>query len=391
MAGNKIVIGVAGAGTMGAGIAQIAASSGHKVIVYDLNDGALRAALRQIDGNLGKQLERQSKSFEDRRMTIARIETTGTLDRLSECEFVVEAVVEELFAKKELLRRLEKVVSSTCVLSTNTSSLSVTAISSALQARERFLGTHFFNPATVMPLVEFVRTEATSDQTIRSARETIEGWGKLSVIVQDTPGFVVNRIARPFYIEALKILEEGVADVATIDSAMRQIGGFKMGPFELMDLIGNDVNYAVSESIFASFYYDPRFRPSHIQRRMVEAGHLGRKSGRGFYEYNGHFQKPQPGTDQTQAQAIADRILFMIFNEAADAVLHRIASVVEIDLAMVKAANYPHGPLQWADEAGINNVVAGLEALQDEFGDDRYRANPLLKRMAKAGDKFYRS
>ena len=389
MRGNEIVIGVAGAGTMGAGIAQAAAASEHPVILFDVSKSALDTSLTRIEESVNRRYERQQISNEQRRSLLSRLEMTSSLEKLSECSLVIEAIFEDLQTKRELLKRLEEVVRADCTLGTNTSSLSVTSISSVLQIRDRFLGTHFFNPAAIMPLVELVRTDATSERALANARETIEGWGKLTITLPDTPGFIVNRVARPFYLEALKMLEEGVADIATIDWAMRECKGFKMGPFELMDLIGNDVNYAVSESIFTSFYYVPRFRPSYVQRQLVQAGNLGRKTGKGFYDYGGHASKLQPTKDAKLAEEIGCRILFMIFNEAADAVFHRIASPADIDRAMVKAVNYPRGPLLWADEIGISEIVHGLEALQSDFGDDRYRPNPLLKRMMKSGETFY--
>jgi 3-hydroxybutyryl-CoA dehydrogenase len=389
MEGNEIVVGVAGAGTMGTGIAQIAAAAGHQVILFDIQAQALKSSVQQIESNLVHQLQRNRITSEVLNATLARILTDQDLKRFSQCLFVIEAVAEELTTKQDLLRKIEEIVDPLCTLGTNTSSLSVTAISSVLQNRDRCLGMHFFNPAVVMPLVELVRTTATSERIFAQARTTIEQWGKLTVSVMDTPGFIVNRIARPFYLEALKILEEGSADIATIDWAMRECAGFKMGPFELMDLIGTDVNYTVSESIFTAFHFEPRFRPSHLQRQLVEAGKLGRKTGKGYYDYSEHAPRPQPVEDRTLGEKIANRITLMIFNEAAHALSHHIASIEEIDLAMMKAASYPRGPLRWADEIGIKQVVTGLQALQDEFRDDRYRPNPLLERMMKTGEHFY--
>jgi 3-hydroxybutyryl-CoA dehydrogenase len=196
-------------------------------------------------------------------------------------------------------------------------------------------------------------------------------------------------VARPFYGESLRVYEEGIADIATIDWAMKELGGFKMGPFELMDLIGNDVNYAVTRSVFEALYYDPRYRPSLTQRRMVEANRLGRKTGRGYYDYRNGAEKPAPTLDRTLGGQILDRVLAMLINEAADAVLLRIASPHDIDLAMTKGVNYPKGLLAWADELGISTVYERLVALQDEYGEDRYRPSALLKRMAREGKRFY--
>ncbi len=391
MGGEKLTVGVAGAGTMGTGIAQAAAAAGYPVILFDIDAGKLDTARSQIGNNLSRLVDRGSLARAQADSALSRIETAAIIGRSSGCGLVIEAILEDLAAKKELLRSIEMVLGPSSLIGTNTSSLSVTTISSALKRRERFLGLHFFNPPTVMPLVEVVRTNETSENILNRARRIIEDWGKTTVAVQDTPGFIVNRIARPFYLEALKMLEEGVADIATIDWAMRECGGFKMGPFELMDLIGNDVNYAVSESIFASFYFDPRFRPSYTQRRLVESGLLGRKTGKGFYDYAKDAVTPRPFEERILGEKIARRIILMILNEAADAVLHKIADNEEIDLAMVKGANYPQGPLRWADAIGIVDVARELAALQNEFGDDRYRPNPLIKRMAKSGERFYRS
>jgi 3-hydroxybutyryl-CoA dehydrogenase len=208
------------------------------------------------------------------------------------------------------------------------------------------------------------------------------------VVASDTPGFIVNRIARPFYGEAIRILEEGVADVATIDWAVRELGGFRMGPFELMDFIGNDVNYAVTRSVFEGFFYDPRYRPSLTQRRLVEAGFLGRKSGRGYYDYRANGAPPAPREDRALGQRIVDRILAMLVNEAVDAVFLRVASPADIDLAMTKGVNYPKGLLAWGDELGLDWVLRSIEDLQDVYGEDRYRPSPLLKRMVADGSRF---
>ena len=212
--------------------------------------------------------------------------------------------------------------------------------------------------------------------------------GKVSGRAAD-PGFIVNRVARPFYGESLRVYEEGIADIATIDWAMKELGGFRMGPFELMDLIGNDVNYAVTRSVFEAFYYDPRYRPSLTQRRMVEAGRLGRKTGVGYYDYRNGAEKPQPRTDRAAGTQILNRVLAMLINEAADAVHLRVASASDVDLAMVKGVNYPKGLLAWADEIGVVTVYERLVALQEEYGEDRYRPSTLLKRMAREGRTFH--
>ena len=238
-----------------------------------------------------------------------------------------------------------------------------------------------------MPLVEIIPAVQTSDKTLNAAKSIIDEWGKVTVIVKDTPGFIVNRVARPFYGEALRIYEEGITDFATIDWALKEMGGFRMGPFELMDYIGNDINYTVTESVFTSFYFDPRYKPSFTQKRMMEAGFLGRKSGRGYYDYNSEF--PKANEDRDLGKQILWRVLSMLINEATDALFLNIASKEDIDLAMTKGVNYPKGLLSWADELGLSNVLNQLEELYSEYGEDRYRPSPLLRRMVKENKTFY--
>ena len=232
------------------------------------------------------------------------------------------------------------------------------------------------------------KTKKSSKLALKKAKSIIDDWGKVTVIAKDTPGFIVNRVARPFYGEAIRIYEEGVADFATIDWAMREVGGFRMGPFELMDYIGNDINYTVTETVFASFYFDPRYKPSFTQKRMMEAGYLGRKSGRGYYNYSTK-NTPKVNEDKELGKIILWRVIAMLINEAADALFLKIATKEDIDLAMTKGVNYPKGLLAWADEIGIDNVLKQLEDLQAEYGEDRYRPSPLLKRMVKENKTFY--
>jgi 3-hydroxybutyryl-CoA dehydrogenase len=229
----------------------------------------------------------------------------------------------------------------------------------------------------------------TSDTTLKSAKDLIDSWKKVTVITKDTPGFIVNRVARPFYGEALRIYEEGIADMATIDWAMKEIGGFKMGPFELMDYIGNDINYTVTETVFTAFYFDPRYRPSFTQKRMMEANYLGRKTGRGYYNYAEGAAMPEPDKNQVVGEAIVWRILIMLINEAVDALHLNIASKQDIDLAMTKGVNYPKGLLKWADEKGIQNVLDGLDKLYLAYHEERYRASVLLRQKAAFQQSFY--
>jgi 3-hydroxybutyryl-CoA dehydrogenase len=236
-----------------------------------------------------------------------------------------------------------------------------------------------------MPLVEIVRGQATSGALVDAAGALVQRWGKTAVVAADTPGFIVNRVARPFYGEALRILDEGIADCATIDWAMRTLGGFRMGPFELMDLIGNDVNFAVTSAVYEGFFFDPRYKPSLTQRRLVDANLLGRKTGRGYYDYRDGAVRPVPREDPTLGRAILDRVLAMLINEAVDAVFWGVATPADLDVAMVKGVNYPRGLIAWAEELGYRVVLARLEGLQAEYGEDRYRPSPLLRRLAASG------
>jgi len=376
-------VGVLGAGTMGAGIAQVAAQNGCEVVLVDLNQEMLTKAENNLDKVLARLVEKGTVSEDDKINIQGRITySTDTKDfKLS--KIVIEAIVEKLEVKHNVFANLESIVSDDCILASNTSSLSIASIGSVLKNASRIVGIHFFNPAPLMPLVEIIPAVQTSDATLNTAKNLIDSWGKVTVLCKDTPGFIVNRVARPFYGEALRIYEEGIADFATIDWAMTELGGFKMGPFTLMDYIGNDVNYAVTESVFAAFYYDPRFKPSFTQRRHAEAGFLGRKSGRGYYNYAEGVIQPEPNKDAVLGQQILDRILAMLINEAYDAVFMQVASSEDVDKAMTKGVNYPKGLLVWAEEIGLKKVLNQLETLFTEYGEDRYRPNPLLRRMVK--------
>ncbi len=385
----KEKIGVLGAGTMGAGIAQVASQSGHPVVLVDLNTEQLQKAKANLAKTLSKLIEK-GKITEDQKNDIEnRIEYASDIKHFSGSSLIIEAIVEDLAIKHKVFETLENVVSENCILASNTSSLSIASIGSVLKKSDRVIGIHFFNPAPLMPLVEVIPAVQTGLETLESSVELIKSWGKTVVVCKDTPGFIVNRVARPFYGEALRIYEEGIADFATIDWAMTHFGGFKMGPFTLMDYIGNDVNYAVTESVFQAFYYDPRFKPSFTQKRHREAGFLGRKSGRGYYDYSEGSVIPSPTEDEDLGKQIFNRILVMLINEAIDAVFMNVASKEDIDLAMTKGVNYPKGLLLWADQLGLKNVLGDLERLFLEYGEDRYRPNPLLKRMVKENEIFF--
>lgn len=367
-------IGVIGSGAMGSGIAQVAAQAGHDVVVYDQQKSALDRAESNLKATLAKLVEKGKLSAEDSTNMIGRIAFREKLEALASSELVIEAIVENLEVKKTVFRSLEALVSDTCILASNTSSLSITAIASACHKPERFVGIHFFNPAPLMPLVEIIPALQTAASVVNVSASIIKSWGKVPVVCKDTPGFIVNRVARPFYSEALRIFDEGLADIATIDQAMRNMG-FRMGPFELMDMIGHDVNYAVTESVFTAMYFDPRYRPSITQKKLVEAGWLGRKSGRGFYQYAEGTEKPVASTDEALLGRIGNRVLTMLINEAYDAVYYGVASADDIDLAMTKGVNYPKGLIAWGKEIGLTQIRTNLVQLHERYGEDRYRVS----------------
>lgn len=376
-------IGVLGAGTMGSGIAQVAAQNGHETILVDVSQEILDKAESNLNKVLARLVEKDTITPDEKINIQGRISYSREMIDFKNCSLVIEAIVEKLEIKHQVFSKIESFVSEDCVLATNTSSLSVASIGSALKNPKRIIGIHFFNPAPLMPLVEIIPAVQTSEKTLHDTNNLISKWGKVTVICKDTPGFIVNRVARPFYGEALRIYEEGIADFATIDWAMTTLGGFKMGPFTLMDYIGNDVNYAVTESVFTAFYFDPRFKPSFTQKRHSEAGYFGRKTGRGFYNYAEGSIQPEPIRDEVLGQSIVDRILAMLINEAFDAVYMQVASTDDVDIAMTKGVNYPKGLLAWADEIGLAKVLDQLEVLFAEYGEDRYRPNVLLRRKAK--------
>lgn len=380
---------VIGAGTMGTGIAQVAATAGWDVVINDANHEMMEMASQNFVKIMNRLVEKEKIPQEEADKILGRVDFTDNKHYFENSDLVIEAIVENLEIKQKVFKVVESIVRPDTIIASNTSSLSLASIGSVLHDPSRFVGIHFFNPAPLMPLVEIIPAVQTKQETTAQAKEWIDSWKKLTVLAKDTPGFIVNRVARPFYGESLRIYEEGVADIATIDWAMKELGGFRMGPFELMDFIGNDINYTVTETVFQSFFYDPRYKPSFTQKRMSEAGFLGRKSGRGYYDYSEGAEKPAPTEDKELGQQILDRVLAMLINEAADALFLNIASREDIDTAMTKGVNYPKGLLQWADEKGIDWCVEKMDTLYEEYREDRYRCSPLLRRMNEKGENFY--
>ncbi|MFN3875468.1 MAG: 3-hydroxyacyl-CoA dehydrogenase NAD-binding domain-containing protein [Flavobacteriales bacterium] len=384
----QLRIAVIGAGTMGSGIAQVAAQAGHAVMLYDTRREAVDKAMAALRATLGRLVEKGRLTPEQVNGITGRIAPASDLHALAGSGLAIEAIVEDLGIKQKLFAELEALLAPEAVLATNTSSLSVTAIAAACGSPERVIGLHFFNPAPLLPLVEVVPGLATAPGLGARMCALMQAWGKAPVLCKDTPGFIVNRVARPFYGESIRLFEEGIADMPVIDAALRG-AGFRMGPFELMDLIGNDVNFTVTKTVWEAFHYDPRYKPSLTQQRQVESRRLGRKTGRGYYDYSEGAAMPATAVEPALAAAIVERVLAMLINEAADALFWGIASAQDIDLAMTKGVNYPKGLLAWADELGAGHWLGVLERLQGEYGEDRYRPSPLLRRMAREGRRFH--
>ena len=378
-------VAVLGAGAMGTGIGQIAVQNGCHVVYYDSFPGATDRSKSSIEKIFARLVEKGKITSEQKEEMLGRMQWSADVDAVSGADLVVEAVIEDLDVKKDLFAKVEPLLRSDAWLCTNTSSLSIAALSSGLTHPERFGGLHFFNPAPLMPLVEVVPGVKTGDDFTETMEALMLEWGKVPVVAKDTPGFIVNKVARPFYSEAIKLYEEGVASVAEIDAAVKSIG-FRMGPFELTDLIGHDVNYTVTETVWSQFFYDPRFRPSITQKRLKEAGLFGRKTGRGFYNYASGMDaavvaQEEVVIDPMLSEKIVERILCLIINEALDAVWQGIASPENVDLAMTKGVNYPKGPIEWGREMGWDQVLGTLKRCHKHYGDDRYRPCPLLRHL----------
>jgi len=460
---------VLGAGTMGAGIAQLACRAGARTLLHDPLPQALESGAERVRAGLRKEAEKGRLTEQEAAAAAERLQVADSLEQLAPCELVIEAAPEWVELKRELYERLSEIVGAECVLATNTSSLPVTGIAAAATHPERVVGMHFFNPAPLMRLLEVVAGELSGERALRLAQATGEAMGKDVIRASDGPGFLVNRCNRPFGLEALRLLQERIADVPTIDTICRLGGGFRMGPFELMDLVGVDTGFEISQSFYALSFGEPRWRPSPIAARYAAAGLHGRKTGRGYYDYSGDgsHRAPDPQAPPQTAGAriggegpladalralVADtenlagapevvvdglggtvagepfyalvplalvevtgeagehafrglglhtvgvppcpggvlgRIVCQLVNECAFALGEGVGSARDIDTGIVLGLNYPRGPLEWADALGPRNVLAVLEALCDEYREERYRPAPALRRVARAGGRFH--
>jgi 3-hydroxybutyryl-CoA dehydrogenase len=389
------VIGVLGAGTMGSGIAQLACRSGARTLLHDPIPEALQRGLERARDGLQKEAAKGRLTQEEAQAGIERLEAVDDLAAFAPCELVIEAVPERLDLKHDLYRQLSEIVSEECVLATNTSSLLVTAIAAGARSPERVVGMHFFNPAPIMRLLEVVAGEQSSEDALALAHETGEAMGKTVIRAQDGPGFLVNRCNRPFGLEALRLLQERIADIETIDRIIRVEGGFRMGPFELMDLVGVDTGLEISKSFYEQSFGEPRWRPSPIAARYVAAGRHGRKTGRGYYDYSSDPYRPPdpdpPAGDAADAKVrpaaggVLERIVCQVINECAFALGEGVGSAEDIDTGMVLGLNYPRGPLAWADEIGLDHVLAVLDGLCEQYREERYRPAPVLRSLVRAG------
>jgi 3-hydroxybutyryl-CoA dehydrogenase len=375
-------VGIAGAGTMGTGIAQVAALGGFEARLHDPEPEALRTGLERVRAALEKGAAKGLWSAENAAAAGERLMAAATLEDLGGCELVVEAAPERLELKRELFGRLAEICGAEVILATNTSSLPVGAIAAAVPHPDRVCGMHFFNPPALMRLVEVVAADLTAEDCVDAVARAAEAMGRTPVRCTDSPGFIVNRCNRPFTLESLRILDEGIAAHDQIDAILRDDGGYRMGPFELMDLIGVDVNLAVARSFYAQ-RAEPRWRPHAIQERMVAAGRLGRKSGRGFYDYPD--ERPPPALPPREVrEAVLERIVCQLANEAAFAVGEGVAGPEEIDAAMRLGLNHPRGPFEWVHELGPSRVLATLERLRAGHDDERYEPAPVLRELAGA-------
>jgi 3-hydroxybutyryl-CoA dehydrogenase len=386
---------------MGSGIAQLACRSGARTLLHDPIPQALERGLARARDGLQKEAARGRLTEDEAQTASEHLQAVDDLAAFAPCELVIEAVPERLELKHELYRQLSEIVGEQCVLASNTSSLLVTAIAAGASNPERVVGMHFFNPAPVMRLLEVVAGVESSSEALALATATGEAMGKTVIVAKDGPGFIVNRCNRPFGLEALRILQERIADIETIDRIVRIEGGFRMGPFELMDLVGVDTGLEISKSFYEQSFYEPRWQPSPITVRYVAAGLHGRKTGRGYYDYSSDPYRPaDPDRDPNQnppgasakvtpaSGGVLERIVCQVINECAFALGEGVGSAQDIDTGMLLGLNYPRGPLAWADEIGLDHVLAVLDGLWEEYREERYRPAPALRRLVRAGGAF---
>ena len=382
-------VGIIGSGTMGIGIAQVAATAHCEVFLYDANFSQTEKSLKNLKSTLDKLAEKGKISTEKSLEIFNQIKPCEEIKELKDCDLVIEAIIENKEIKQKVFAELETYVSEKCVLGSNTSSISITSLQAELKNSERFIGIHFFNPAPLMPLVEVIPGLLTENNLAQEIVDLMKSWGKSPIIVKDVPGFIVNRIARPFYGEALRIVEENLATPEQVDDAMKSLGNFKMGPFELMDLIGIDVNFSVTKTVYQDYFFDPKYKPSLLQQRMAEAKLLGRKTEKGFYDYSEQSQESRAKNQYLKTenqQLITDnqifmRIISMLINEAVEAKRLGIANDEDIETAMQKGVNYPKGLLIWGKEIGFSKISEVLQNLYEEYQEERYRQSPLLRKL----------
>ena len=375
-------VGVAGAGTMGGGIAQLCALGRFDTFLHDPAPDALAEGEQRVRHALVKGADRGRWTQGEAEAASARLIAASRLEDLSGCDLVIEAAPESLELKHDVFGRLAEACGPDAILATNTSSLSVTAIAAPVDRPERVCGMHFFNPPPAMKLVEVVAGDGTDPGVADAVAALAERIGRTPVRAADEIGFIANRCARPYSLEALRMLGDRIATVGQIDAVMRVDGGFRMGPFELMDLVGVDVNFEVAKSFWEQSFHEPRWQPHPIQAKMVASGRLGRKSGRGYYDYSSGTHDPSDEIElPPEARAeIRDRIVCQLVNEAAFSLGKGIGSAEDIDTAMRLGFNWPRGPLTWGDEIGPEGVLTVLDRLRSETGEERYRAAPLLRR-----------
>jgi 3-hydroxybutyryl-CoA dehydrogenase len=375
-------LGVIGAGTMGAGIAQLGCLAGMDTLIHDPIADALERGLEQIRANLAKGAERGRWSADDANAAAGRIQGAATLEELADCGLVVEAAPEKFELKRDLFQKLGDVCGPDAVLATNTSSIPVTQIAGAARNPENVVGLHFFNPAPLMKLVEVIAALQTGEHALAVARATGEAMGKRVIDASDGPGFLVNRCGRPFGSEGLRLLQERLATIEEVDRIYRVGGGYRMGPFELMDLVGIDVGFAVAQSFMELSFGEPRWKPNPLQARMVAAGRLGRKTGRGWYDYSAIDADRHEGSDPSLSDEHAEllnRVQCCIVNEGMFALGEGVGSAEDIDDGAKLGLNWPKGPIELGRELGLDHVLATMDALFERYREERYRAAPLLR------------